>query len=141
MSGNSLNGFIEFKESILSNLENCHLFSFNYPLLIHHIIREAKLYRSTVQNLIHNTHISYRSLWGTEAFWNQIMMEHTDYDSMYKMTTASLTETLKYRDFKAAGTEGILNCSISSIILPLLADHVLREANHYIRILQCSQRS
>ena len=52
------------------------------------------------------------------------------------MTKAALGETLKYRGFKAAGTKGILDCQISSIILPLLADHVLREANHYIRILE-----
>lgn len=52
------------------------------------------------------------------------------------MTKAALQETLKYRDFKAAGTKGILDCRISSIILPLLADHVLREANHYIRVLE-----
>ena len=49
--------------------------------------------------------------------------------------SASLAETLKFRDFKAAGTKGICNCEIQSIILPLLADHVLREANHYIRLL------
>ncbi len=33
------------------------------------------------------------------------------------------------------GTEGLLNCKIKSIILPLLGDHVLREANHYLRLL------
>ncbi len=52
------------------------------------------------------------------------------------MTEEALAETLKIRDFKAAGTKGILNCEIASIILPLLADHVLREANHYIRLLE-----
>ncbi|MBS5786856.1 MAG: DUF2935 domain-containing protein [Clostridioides difficile] len=51
------------------------------------------------------------------------------------VTNQTLTETMKYRDFKAAGTEGIAECKIRSIILPLLADHVLREANHYIRLL------
>ena len=56
-----------------------------------------------------------------------------------ELTGKSLTETLKYRDFKRAGAKGILNCDIASIIIPLLADHVLREANHYIRILQCAQ--
>ena len=49
--------------------------------------------------------------------------------------TMSLDETLKFRDFKTAGTKGIQNCEIRSVILPLLADHVLREANHYIRLL------
>lgn len=53
-----------------------------------------------------------------------------------RLREKSLKETLKYRDFKAAGTKGILDCEISSIIMPLLADHVLREANHYIRLLK-----
>lgn len=44
-------------------------------------------------------------------------------------------ETLKYRNFKAAGAKGINECKIRSLIVPLLADHVLREANHYLRIL------
>ena len=47
----------------------------------------------------------------------------------------SLEATKDIRDFKTAATEGLLACSIKSIIPPLLADHVLREANHYIRIL------
>lgn len=54
----------------------------------------------------------------------------------YMMAADSLEETLKFRDFKAAGTEGISQCRIRSVILPLLADHVLREANHYIRLLK-----
>lgn len=44
--------------------------------------------------------------------------------------------TQKFRDFKRAGVEGIETCKIKSIILPLLADHVLREANHYLRLLE-----
>lgn len=52
----------------------------------------------------------------------------------------SLRETIKLRDFKISGTEGILNCEIKSIILPLLSDHVLREANHYIRLLKECKR-
>ena len=168
-----LNALIEFKESILREVENCRLFTFNYPLLIKHIIREAMLYRSTIDNLMNNRQISYKGLWGTENFWNQIMMEHAlfirglldpseevlidtaddfaedykkllerakqqDLAAMKDMTASSLEETLKYRDFKAAGTKGILSCDIASLIIPLLADHVLREANHYIRILECA---
>lgn len=48
----------------------------------------------------------------------------------------TIEETIKYRDFKEAGTKGLDSCGIKSIILPLLADHVLREANHYLRILK-----
>ncbi|NLL40022.1 MAG: DUF2935 domain-containing protein [Clostridiales bacterium] len=38
-------------------------------------------------------------------------------------------------DYKKAATEGLLKCSIKSVIPPLLADHVYREANHYLRLL------
>ncbi len=40
------------------------------------------------------------------------------------------------KNYKKAATEGLLNCKIKSIISPLLADHVLREANHYLRLLR-----
>jgi len=57
-----------------------------------------------------------------------------------KITAGSINETMKLRDFKEAGTNGILGCSIRSIIIPLLADHVLREANHYLCVLGvCNQ--
>lgn len=52
------------------------------------------------------------------------------------LTARTLQTTEKYRDFKAAGTKGIMECEIAGLILPLLADHVLREANHYLRLLE-----
>jgi hypothetical protein len=52
-----------------------------------------------------------------------------------RITDKTLRETIRYRDFKEAGTQGIAECKIRSIILPLLADHVLRESNHFIRLL------
>lgn len=52
------------------------------------------------------------------------------------ITGETLEETVKFRDFKESGVKGINECKIRSIIQPLLADHVLREANHYIRILK-----
>ena len=36
--------------------------------------------------------------------------------------------------------KGILECKIQGLILPLLADHVLREANHYLRLLDVECR-
>lgn len=169
-----LNGLIDFKESILREVGDCRLFTTNYPLLIKHILREAKLYRATIEELMQNKQPSYKNLRKTEEFWNQIMMEHAlfirglldpceeqligtadefakEYCELLEMakrqdcranaglTEKSLAETLKYREFKTAGTDGILNCKIDSIILPLLADHVLREANHYIRLLECDR--
>ena len=165
-----LNGFIEFKESILAEVGKCRLYQANYPLLIEHILREAKLYRATVRKLMEGRDLSYQCIMDTEVFWNQIMMEHAlfirglldpseevliktadDFAKEYKnlleqakrqdcraneLTKEILNETIKYSEFKAAGAKGILDCKILSVILPLLADHVLREANHYIRILE-----
>lgn len=64
------------------------------------------------------------------------LLEACEKSQSKAMTEVSLMETMKFRDFKAAGTEGIEQCKIRSVILPLLGDHVLREANHYIRLLE-----
>ena len=58
-----------------------------------------------------------------------------------KVTDESLKTTEEFRNFKAQGTQGILSCKIRSIIIPLLGDHVLREANHYIRLLKMFEGS
>lgn len=48
----------------------------------------------------------------------------------------TLKTTERFQDFKQAATVGLTECEIRSVILPLLADHVLREANHYLRLLR-----
>lgn len=53
-----------------------------------------------------------------------------------QLTKESLDLTKEFKSFKEQGTKGILGCDIKSIIIPLLADHVLREANHYLRLLK-----
>lgn len=166
---NLLDGLIQFKESILNRVLCCEMFTVNYPLLLEHIIREAKLYRKYVDTLEKGCDLTDESMKEVECFWNQIMMEHAmfirglldpseeelfntanqfakDYSTLLKacqgaydknLTQESLKETVKFRNFKAEGTQGIEQCKIRSIILPLLADHVLREANHYVRLLKC----
>lgn len=163
-----LNGLICFKEKILEKVCHGEMFTMNYPLLIEHILREAKLYREYVQKLEKDGVLPDKSMKEIECFWNQIMMEHAqfirglldpsetdlfdtadefaiDYAELLEtcchaqdrvMTEQSLAKTVRLRDYKAAGTQGILQCKIRSVILPLLADHVLREANHYIRLLK-----
>lgn len=58
--------------------------------------------------------------------------EKEPYGKDFKQKT--LEATMQLRDFNAMGTDGILGGKIRSIILPLLSDHVLREANYYVRI-------
>lgn len=164
-----LDGLIAFKESILTGVGTCCMFTMNYPLLIEHILREANLYRDCLVRFESGQDFDCQNLCQAEQFWNQIMMEHAlfirglldptenelietsdafaqDYATLLARARAandktlvrreSLQDTLKFRQFKTAGTEGIRDCNIRSIILPLLADHVLREANHYIRLLE-----
>lgn len=163
-----LDGLISFQEQILSCVLSCQMFTMNYPLLIEHITREAKLYREYVHRLEKNGNLDPQAMGQLEQFWNQIMMEHAlfirglldptenelietagsfadDYAALLSRARAAsdqtlvrkeaLAETQKFRAFKTAGVKGIEGCKIRSLILPLLADHVLREANHYIRLL------
>lgn len=171
----SLNGLIAFKEEVLGEMTRCRLYTTNYPLLIEHILREAKWYRQTILELEGNGRISMPDLRNVEIFWNQIMMEHAefirglldptecelmetangfvgDYCRLLEeareqdrkvtntLTARTLQTTKEYQRFKTAGAEGITGCDIRSIILPLLADHVLREANHYLRILEHAEK-
>lgn len=53
-----------------------------------------------------------------------------------KLTDKTLSATVSIRDFKKQGTQGLIECKIKSIAFPLLGDHVIREANHYIRLLK-----
>lgn len=163
-----VNGLISFKESVLKSVLHCEMFTVNYPLLIEHILREARLYRDYILTLEREGDLSIRSMKEVECFWNQIMMEHAlfirglldpteneliqtadgfakEYAALLEtcrraqrqtMTAESLEQTVKLRDFKIAGVQGIEQCKIRSLILPLLADHVLREANHYIRLMR-----
>lgn len=171
----SLNGLISFKEEILREVTRCRLYTANYPLLIEHILREAKLYREMISELKQRGKIAAPNLRNLEIFWNQIMMEHAqfirglldptecelmetadgfaedycrlleeagrqDCKAMNALTAKTLQTTKQYQQFKTAGIEGITGCEIRSVILPLLADHVLREANHYLRILEQAQK-
>ena len=166
-----LHEIITFKERVLQEVLSCNMFTGNYPLLIEHIIREAKLYLMYVQELEKTGTICPENSRNVEIFWNQIMMEHAlfirglldpseeqlidtadgfakTYEKLLQeakeandrtigpLTRQTTAETEKYQSFKSAGVTGIQSCNIKSLILPLLADHVLREANHYLRILK-----
>lgn len=48
----------------------------------------------------------------------------------------NLKATEEVKDFNSAATKGILACEIKGLINPLLADHLLRETNRYIRLLK-----
>ena len=164
----------QFKTMVLSNVISCRIFTSNYPLLIDHILREAKFYFQIVQRLQSREEINLeRDIYEQEAFWNRIMAEHSkfirglldptedqlisaannfgnEFDKLTKeskeamdktipiakVTEDSLKATMEIAKFKAQGTQGLVECKIKSIMLPLLGDHTLREANHYLRLLK-----
>jgi hypothetical protein len=53
-----------------------------------------------------------------------------------EVTEESLDATERIKEFKEQAEQGLLNCEIRSITIPLLADHVVREANHYLELLK-----
>ncbi len=61
--------------------------------------------------------------------------------NLLSLTNQNIMTTTNFRNFKVAGEEGIITCKIKSIIIPLLADHVTREANHFLRILKTYQQN
>ena len=167
-------GLAIFKSKLLSDVLSCKVFTVNYPLLIDHILREAKFYFRLIQRLQNREEIDIeREAYEQEAFWNRIMAEHSKFirglldpteDELIntannfghqfdmltreareamnqsipisKVTDDSLKATEAIREFKAQGTQGLVECKIKSIIIPLLGDHTLREANHYLRLLK-----
>lgn len=173
-----ITAIIDFKTKTLSNVLSCNMFTVNYPLLIDHILREAKLYLQMVIRLQNREKIDVENeIYEQELFWNRIMAEHSKFirglldptendlintannfanefdelteavkEAMEKslpideVTDESLKATKEVRDFNAQGTQGLLECKIRSIIIPLLGDHVLRESNHFIRLLKKFQK-
>ncbi|MEM5768255.1 MAG: DUF2935 domain-containing protein [Bacillota bacterium] len=169
---------IDFKDTLLNAVLSCRLFTVNFPLLIDHITREARLYRCMLAGFQNHERMdSPRDFLEQQIFWNRIMNEHalfirglldpTEQElitnannfgnefnlltqesaaamdrtiPLPQLTAQSLDATVRIRDFKATGTKGLLECRIRSIILPLLADHTLREANHFIRLLSSCGR-
>ena len=71
-----LNGLIALKERTLRDVLSCRMFTLNYPLLIEHILREARLYRTYIAALEGGRGLSCQSMQQVEQFWNRIMMEH-----------------------------------------------------------------
>lgn len=162
-----IQSLIQFKKEVLSRILSCQIYTTNYPLLINHIINEAKMYLNLLTKIECGESFGKNYIHEQELFWNNIMKEHSEFirglldpseidliltadryadnyenilkqysDNQVQLRTISLDKTINFRDFKIAGVEGILNCKIKSIIIPLLADHVLREANYFIRLLR-----
>lgn len=66
---------------------------------------------------------------------SMLLKKKPTYPIIGRMNQESEDLTTELRDFKRAGLELIQTCQIKSVINPLLADHVLREAEHFLHII------
>ena len=164
----------DYKSKLLQDILSCKVFTFNYPALIDHILREARFYLKILYQLQNRQIVNIlEDIIDQEKFWDRIMAEHAkfvrglldptevalfDTANRYGKEFDALTEqamtitvqttilpqlssktykaTVNLRDFKSAATEGLLHCKIKALAVPLLGDHILREANHYMRLLK-----
>ncbi len=163
----------DYKSKLLQDILSCNIFTFNYPLLIDHILREARFYLKILNQLQKRQVVNIlEDIIDQEKFWNRIMAEHSKFirglldpsevalfetanrygkvfDALTnqamtmtaqttilpQLSSKTIKATASLRDYKTAATEGLLQCKIRALAVPLLADHVLREANHYLRLL------
>lgn len=173
MTINATTALANFKDKLLKDVLSCRVFTLNYPLLIDHILREARLFINSLVKLQNRTVVDLsQEAIENEAFWNRIMAEHSkfirglldpteeqlfntadmfgkEFDALTKEALALQTQigplpqvtlesqraTAEIKTFNQQGTQGLLECKIKSIILPLLGDHVLRESARYLRLL------
>lgn len=63
-------------------------------------------------------------------------VDYVSKDMMDNVTDETLKKVCSLKEFKENGVKGLLECKVKALILPLLADHVLREANFYIKTLK-----
>lgn len=168
---------VRFKTLILNEMLAGRLYTFNYPLLIEHIRREARFFIQHLERLQNKMALDpSKEIMEEKVFWDRIMSEHSlfiahlldptevslikqanvfarEFRNLEKraieikrtgnqgkmmrvLISDEINSTIAIRAFKNTGDELILMNKIRSIIIPLLADHVLREANHFLRILK-----
>lgn len=157
---NLTNAFAQFKSGLLNSQAACQLFTFLYYADLNHILNEAMRYINILNGLQ-----SRNELFNQDYidFWNRNMSDHAKsmrglfdptettyfneadrfaklFDALMAEATANadeaLADTMAISEFKANTTQGLLECKIKAIMSPLYTDHLLREANHYIYLLQ-----
>jgi hypothetical protein len=157
--------FIQFQAQLLDDRSSCGLFTMMYTGDILHILLEAKRYQmilSALQNKDENAIENYKTFWThnmadhakvmrgqfdpTEpAYFDKANQFSNLFDTLsqeemtsdtFPTDTTLLKSTSDIRDFKADTTDAIIRCRVQSIMLPLYTDHLLREANHFIYLMQ-----
>lgn len=157
---NLTNAFAQFKSDLMNSQAACRLFTFIYHGDLTHIFHEARRYID-VLNCLQQRDERFNQNY--QEFWTHNMSDHAKvmrglfdptetahynkadrFAQIFDALTASavaaagnvLKETKSISEFKASTTRGLIECKIKAIMSPLYTDHLLREANHYIYLLQ-----
>jgi Protein of unknown function (DUF2935). len=68
---------VDYKSKLLQDMLSCKVFTFNHPLMIDHILKEASFYLKLLCQLQNRQAINIvRDIIEQEIFWNQAMAEH-----------------------------------------------------------------
>jgi hypothetical protein len=156
---NQVNAFAQFKSDLYISQASCRLFSTLYTSVYEHVFHEAQRYME-ILNGLQGKNENYNK--DFESFWNHHMSDHAKvmrglfdpteeehfntadrfaktFDAIIKRPAGRAEEleaTRALSEFKANTTQEILECKVKSLMSPLFTDHILREANHYIYLLQ-----
>lgn len=88
-------------------------------------IQEAARFSETFDRLLRQAQ-DYRSM---------LQANPDQFPVVSRFTDEVITQTTGIRDFKRTAHQLLLECRILSVLPPLLADHVAREAEHFLEVL------
>lgn len=155
-----VNAFARFKSDLYNLQASCRLFTFLYTSVYEHVFHEAQKYMEILTGLQQRDENYNKDF---ESFWNHHMSDHAKvmrglfdptetehfdaadrfaktFDAMIADRPAGKAEELEatkaLSEFKANTTREILDCKVKSLMSPLFTDHILREANYYLYLLQ-----
>ena len=74
-----IQNLINFKNNVLNSVLSCRMYTTNYPLLIKHIINEAKMYYDLLNKIENREVFDKNYIYEQELFWNNIMKEHAEF--------------------------------------------------------------
>jgi hypothetical protein len=131
----------KFNEGILDPIQDAIIKEnvFWLKIMMEHSRFIASLLDQSERNLVHTA-----SKFGDdfEVLLNQardvesmLLKRKTTYPIIGKLNQDSENATVELRNFKKVGLDLIKSCQIRNVIDPLLADHVVREANHFLSMI------
>lgn len=97
--------------------------------------------RGFVMDAINFSSVFDRLLRQAQDYRSMLQAEPDQFPVVSRFTDEVIQQTSKIRDFKLASHKLLLECGVLSILPPLLADHVAREAEHFLEVLEEIRRS